>query len=157
MSARSLNMPGSAAENALSYIAGKLDRIDRRTRWTGAVQSTHPAGVAITQGGATTTIASITLDPGRWLVIAGSYLLLNLAGGSLSTTTMSLLNIQGQPAIEQLFMDTLFNPGVELSVIGTQVLTAQTTIQLNVVWVLDTPTGFETGASSDTYMIAIPA
>lgn len=155
MSDRYATIPGSAVEQSLSYIARSLDRIDRRTRWTGAVRATHPSPVSLARPGPV-TIASLTLDPGRWLIIGGSYLILNVSN-AVSKTTMTLTNVQHQPAVEQEFRDLLFDPGMEMSVIGTGILTAQTTVSMQVAWILDTPTGFDNGSSSDTYLLAVPA
>jgi hypothetical protein len=152
---RYANMPGSAFEQSLSYISGKLDSIDRRTRYAGAVRATHPANVSVPYN-TTTTIASLALNPGRWVVFAGAYLEL-VVSGSNTRTTLSLSGVQGQPAREQEFRDVLFDPGVNMSVVGTEILTSQTTVLLRALWDLDSPTGFDSCTAEGIYLIAMPA
>lgn len=70
---RDVNGPNRSMATLMRNILDRLSRIEQRIRWPGATQIDAPLSAPELAGdGSWETIASLTLDPGVWLILAGA-------------------------------------------------------------------------------------
>lgn len=83
MSARDLLLPDRALMGVLTSLNNRLVAAERRMRFPGAVRFISGDGpISQALSPAFTTITQLTLDHGRWVILAGGYSENALAGGA---------------------------------------------------------------------------
>lgn len=155
----------SSAQGALSHlltsIQQRLDRLDQRIRWPGATHIDAPASPAPLPAntGTFTTYASLTLDPGAWLILAGTTFEVVTNGVSSHSFNMYARTFPATPGSEVLTADSA-TVGVTTSdglVIQTATtLTAQGVVTFDLDYFSFTP-GVPDATIINPYLIAFPA
>jgi glycine cleavage system regulatory protein len=154
MSARDIILPNVAFQQSLGQMRSDVTAISRRSRWPGAVQFDGNALTALTDG-VTATVASMTLDPGGWWILAGVDARLDMFGQDYNLI-LSTTGIASAGAEQQYQGDGTQIDVVPMSLAGHGVLTSTTVVELRMRF--ENLEGIFAAFSDaiDSYMIAVP-
>jgi len=151
MTARDLIIRESAMQQTLSFVNRSLATLERRLRWPGSLRFAQDASTALTQG-VTSTLVSLTLEPGSWWVLAGTQVD-TYSGGSIYSLTLDMSGVTSAGIKVGGASEPIVGDQDSMTIVGYSSLSTTTVVDLDLLWVTSTPTS---GAASSSYIIAVP-
>lgn len=165
MSNRDLMSPTRALQQAISSLNRQLEQIAKRIRWSSSTATdSDDSAQTVTVDDSNflppytlTTLASFTLDPGRWVILGSTSILIDGTNGD--SWRSSLLISQDATTLDQARQQGFSNNAIEvqspLAVSATVTLSAATTIDLDCY--VATPDNEGTADAYRSRMTAVPA
>jgi hypothetical protein len=138
-------------------LSRRIRVLNQRIKWSGVVEASEPGPVIMLED-VVETLATVTLEPGRWFVVGGT----SMVSENPSASYSAVMAIEGlevdPPSAGGLFGG--LGAGREsinsLSMTSTGVLDVETVISMDAIWSVSGDVGIACTATR-IYLIAIPA
>jgi hypothetical protein len=157
MAYRGFNPPTMAFQDGLSSLRARIRALNKRIKWPGAVQSSFPDDVNVSED-VDTLLASITLDPGRWLVAGGTSFTNPDAQGPGYRAYCSIVGGPFDATVGGIGPTTRSaNTTDGLTVFSTGVISSETVVELRGTWGVFGASIYPTCVATRIFLIATPA